>query len=542
MWCGSRTLTASTLVGLAGQPPLPLPLPALPLPLFAWPLPVGAFGRCRGRCRRPGRCPPRWCRRRRRPGRCPLPLPLPLPLPSPLPGSSASAVAGLSAPSSACGVPQSASGCSEPISPRLAACRWRRCVGGLGTVAPCVALGALVGVGLAVVSAIGLRRRRRRALCRSRSGPPRDTTSPRLVGVGRQRGVGDVGDRGRRGCPRRTRSAASRRRLSRRGIGGAAGRRPSVASSDAGGAASADSVDESRDESSPVTAPPSSLSCSESAVTSERALLAAAVKTPGPAAARPPTPRLATVTTAMAMPRRCPESRGGGSRRENLEHCRDRGRLANPLCGKSRRSQGRDQRIRVVIFAGHDADIVRAGGSVTTDRSASRLRPRWTSTRTVPSRRPMIVGDLGDAEVGDHPQQHGLGLIGWQRPDQRQRPVERTAPARTRRRPTGRVTRRAPFAGAGRCCWSRACWRADVVDPAAGRDREQPAPEIGLAALEAMQAVGDLDPHRRGQIVGIGHALAPEVAQQQVVVGAPELAERVAIALACACDHLLHSL
>ena len=46
-------------------------------------------------------------------------------------------------------------------------------------------------------------------------------------------------------------------------------------------------------------------------------------------------------------------------------------------------------------------------------------------------------GDLGDAEIGDHPQQHCLGLVGWQRPDQRQRPVERLAPARTRRRPTG---------------------------------------------------------------------------------------------------------
>ena len=83
---------------------------------------------------------------------------------------------------------------------------------------------------------------------------------------------------------------------------------------------------------------------------------------------------------------------------------------------------------------------------------------------------------------------------------------------------------------------------ADVVDPPAGGDREQPAPEIRLAALEAMEAVGDLEPHGRGQIVGLGHALAAEVPQQQVVVGAPQLAERLAIPLTCACDHRLHGL
>mgnify|MGYP006355442357 CR=1 FL=1 len=34
----------------------------------------------------------------------------------------------------------------------------------------------------------------------------------------------------------------------------------------------------------------------------------------------------------------CPESRGGGKPRESSEHCRYRGRLASPLCGKSGRS------------------------------------------------------------------------------------------------------------------------------------------------------------------------------------------------------------
>ena len=116
----------------------------------------------------------------------------------------------------------------------------------------------------------------------------------------------------------------------------------------------------------------------------------AAWKTPGPAAAGPPTPRLATVTTAMAMPR-------PARNRVRRESARVLRALPlprpprRPALREERRSQGRDQRIRVVIVAGHDADIVRTGDSVTTDRSASRLRPRCTSTRMVPSRRPRIA-------------------------------------------------------------------------------------------------------------------------------------------------------
>ncbi len=80
----------------------------------------------------------------------------------------------------------------------------------------------------------------------------------------------------------------------------------------------------------------------------------------------------------------------GNSRWKDFEHCRYCGSFANLLCRESRRSQGCNHRIRVVIFAGHNADIV-LGPSGVTEPSASLLSPRCTSTRTWPSRRPMIA-------------------------------------------------------------------------------------------------------------------------------------------------------
>ena len=46
--------------------------------------------------------------------------------------------------------------------------------------------------------------------------------------------------------------------------------------------------------------------------------------------------------------------------------------------------------------------------------SCSRRRPRWVSTRTEPSLRPITAATCGHVEVDDHPQQHGVGLVGGQ--------------------------------------------------------------------------------------------------------------------------------
>ena len=278
--------------------PLPLPLP-LPLP------------RCR--CRRRCRCRGGSCGAGRSPlgggvgvlalalpfADCPLPLPFAVAI-ALVAGPSATAVS-VSAPSSALLAAVGAGPLrrrfrrgwrrrvaawrGRPRRPWPRGCprRTRRTVG-VAVVSDW--FGVVVGVLLAAVGAGCL---------------GHDVAA--VGGVGWQRGAGRLRRPWPRGCPRRTRSRrAGRLSATASEVSWASA---DVASSEVGGAASADSVDESSvDESSPGTTLPSSLSCSESDVTRERARSAAAVKTPGPAAARPPTPRLATVTTAMATPRR----------------------------------------------------------------------------------------------------------------------------------------------------------------------------------------------------------------------------------------------
>lgn len=156
-----------------------------------------------------------------------------------------------------------------------------------------------------------------------------------------------------------------------------------------------------------------------------------------------------------------------------------------------------------------------------------------------------LVHDLGhfrDREIGDHAEQHGFGLIGGEAADQCQCALERFGPfgllrggfdlrRPSRQRPLGAVLPiLTPAHG------------SDVVDPASGGDREQPAPKIRLAALETVQAGGDLEPHRRRQIVGVRHAFAPEVSEEQMLVGAPQHPECFAVAALRASDHLLHGL
>src|SRR5690606_9678771 len=73
-----------------------------------------------------------------------------------------------------------------------------------------------------------------------------------------------------------------------------------------------------------------------------------------------------------------------------------------------------------------------------------------------------------------------------------------------------------------------------------GGDGEQPAPEVRLVAHESGQARRHLDPDRRCEIFRLGHALAPEVPEHEVLIGAPEMTECLGITFPCAPDHLLH--
>lgn len=148
------------------------------------------------------------------------------------------------------------------------------------------------------------------------------------------------------------------------------------------------------------------------------------------------------------------------------------------------------------------------------------------------------LGDLGHPEVGDDTEEHGFGLVGWQRPDEGECVFER-------RRPLGLLVgsrRRGPV-GLGLLIGlvlRSSLRRTDVVDPASGSDREEPSPEIGLVTLEAVEPRGDFDPHDRGEILRVAHPFAAEVAEEEVLVRAPELAERLGISVPRASDHVLH--
>lgn len=150
------------------------------------------------------------------------------------------------------------------------------------------------------------------------------------------------------------------------------------------------------------------------------------------------------------------------------------------------------------------------------------------------------LGDLGDRQVAEHPQQHGFRLIGWEGAHQRQRGVERVRVLHRHRRvglfvrhrqlPLALGTALAPAPG------------PDVVDAPAGGDREQPSAEVRLVAVEPAEPGGDLDPDDRRQIVRVGHALAAEVPQEQMLVRTPQVSERVAVTGPRASNHLVHAL
>lgn len=147
---------------------------------------------------------------------------------------------------------------------------------------------------------------------------------------------------------------------------------------------------------------------------------------------------------------------------------------------------------------------------------------------------------LCDAEVGDDTKRDRFALSGRERCDQSERPVEGSLTvslvARGRRGHVGDT-------------WQRpvgvplpAFDRSDVVDPATRRDGEQPTSEVGFGPVESVEARCHLDPHRRGQVFGLRHALGAEIAEQQVMILTPQGPERVGVALLRAPDHVVHDL
>lgn len=146
--------------------------------------------------------------------------------------------------------------------------------------------------------------------------------------------------------------------------------------------------------------------------------------------------------------------------------------------------------------------------------------------------------DVGDRQIGDHAQQHGFGLIGWEPPDEFDGPIERSGTlgvdVGARCRPGLALALEDLVAVAPPSVAS------DLVDATPGGDREEPSAELVRVAIERGQAAGDLDPHRRRDVVRIVHALAAEVAEQEVLMRAPELAEGVAVARCSSHDHIVH--
>lgn len=145
---------------------------------------------------------------------------------------------------------------------------------------------------------------------------------------------------------------------------------------------------------------------------------------------------------------------------------------------------------------------------------------------------PHDLGHPTDVEVGDHAQQHRLGHVVRQSAHECDGPlevvglVERGLGAWIVDRPAGIGvgTLRPP----GRT--------AQLVDVAAAGDREQPAPEVDVVTLESVQAVRDVDPDLRRQIVRIDGPAATEVPQDEVLVAAPQRGERVPVARSGALD------
>lgn len=150
------------------------------------------------------------------------------------------------------------------------------------------------------------------------------------------------------------------------------------------------------------------------------------------------------------------------------------------------------------------------------------------------------LGDLADGEVAEHPEQHCFGLIGGERSDQGKGPIEGVGTLGARRHGVGGAVDRVLSLALEAVV--SALGGADVVDAASGRDREQPPTERRLVALETSEAARHLEPHDRRQILRVGHALAPEVAQQEMLVRAPQLGERIAVTRAGTSYHLLHGL
>ena len=123
------------------------------------------------------------------------------------------------------------------------------------------------------------------------------------------------------------------------------------------------------------------------------------------------------------------------------------------------------------------------------------------------------------AEVRNHPQEHRFRLIGGEPSNHFDGVIERSCALRfvlCGRLIVGTIT----LIGVLYPVVASAT-RADVIDSTPSGNREQPAPEVGFAALETSDAGGDIDPDDRGEIVGIALSMTSEIPQYEVVVGSP---------------------
>jgi hypothetical protein len=148
------------------------------------------------------------------------------------------------------------------------------------------------------------------------------------------------------------------------------------------------------------------------------------------------------------------------------------------------------------------------------------------------------LSDLSDAQFADDPEQHRVGLVGRQRADDRESTFEGLGLLGTLA-DIGRT----PGRGRGDLAlgsFRAAFARADLVDSAAGCDREQPTSEVGLVAFETVESGRDVEPHGRGEIFGFVHASAAKISEEEMLVCAPELAEGLAVPGPRASNHLLH--
>ena len=158
------------------------------------------------------------------------------------------------------------------------------------------------------------------------------------------------------------------------------------------------------------------------------------------------------------------------------------------------------------------------------------------STRTVPGRLSMMAATRSTSSLGHDPEHDGLGLVGGEGGDHRQRgpggeplhggggrvvrrhPLHQTVDGKVLRRPAGRA--------------------APPVERFVAGDGEHPSPERRLGTPEALDAADHAEPRLGGEILGGSRRDNGEVPQHAGLQVVPEPSKGFLVAAGGRAEHL----